>query len=188
MLNKKIVLLMAVMLVMGSMSVFAEESYGAVASFAVESYDLEDMLAYAYQDEMLAQGEYDALLSEFASVRVFENIKKAEEKHITYVEGLYDYHELTLPEFDTEGLTAVPATLEEAYQIGVDAEINNIKMYEAFLEKDLDDYTRTVFTALKDASVNHLNAFERQVSRNTDGVKSGNGRYGSNGKGNGKRK
>ena len=167
MLKNKIALLMVVMVVMGSMSVFADEDYGSVASFNVEDYKLADMLEYAYQDEMLAQGEYDALLKALGSVRVLENIKKAEEKHIVAVEGLYDYHEMTLPDFDTEGLTLVPDTLEEAYKIGVDAEINNIKMYEAFLEKDLDVETQRVFTALKDASVNHLAAFERQVEKST---------------------
>ena len=58
----------------------------------------------------------------------------------------------------------MPATLNEANQIGVDAEINNIAMYEKFLEQELPDDVRTVFEKLKDASENHLAAFEKQVS------------------------
>lgn len=184
MLKRKIVLLMVMMVAMGSMSVFADETYGATASFSVEDYKLEDMLQYAYEDEMLAQGEYEALLEAFGSVRVLDNIKRAEEKHIVAVEGLYDDHQIDLPDFDTEGLTVVPDTLEEAYKIGVEAEINNINMYEIFLEKDLDDETRRVFTALKDASIKHLAAFERQVDRDS-GASRGNG---SKGKGFGRRR
>lgn len=46
----------------------------------------------------------------------------------------------------------VPPTLLAAAQTGVQAEIDNIAMYNLFLSQDLPDDVRSVFTRLRDAS------------------------------------
>jgi len=63
-----------------------------------------------------------------------------------------------------------PATLKEAAKAGVQAEIDNIAMYERFLEQPgLRDprYAAVVdlFSRLKDASKNHLAAFQKQLEK-----------------------
>lgn len=47
----------------------------------------------------------------------------------------------------------------------VQGEIDNITMYENFLSYELPPDVRTVFTQLRNASLNHLAAFERGLAR-----------------------
>ena len=92
-----------------------------------------------------------------------------------------------IPKDNAAPHVVVPATLAEAFKIGVDAEIKNIAMYEAFLRAELPADVRLVFEALKNASQNHLAAFERGTARGTvaagAGFKAGAGN--GNGAGNG---
>ena len=53
--------------------------------------------------------------------------------------------------------------LTESYQAGVNAEVNNIAMYETFLDQNLPDNVRVVFESLMHASENHLRAFQNQL-------------------------
>jgi hypothetical protein len=55
--------------------------------------------------------------------------------------------------------------LKSAFETGVEAEIDNIKMYEKFLTAKLPDDIRDTFERLKKASGNHLRAFQRGLSR-----------------------
>lgn len=59
---------------------------------------------------------------------------------------------------------------KEAFQTGVDAEIANIGMYETFLAHPLlarpeNEALRDLFTRLRDASKNHLQAFRTGLAR-----------------------
>ena len=54
-------------------------------------------------------------------------------------------------------------SLTEAYQAGVNAEVNNIAMYETFLAQELPDNVRAVFESLMRASENHLRAFQNRL-------------------------
>jgi hypothetical protein len=47
----------------------------------------------------------------------------------------------------------------------VQAEIDNIAMYESFLEKELPADVAGLFAELKRASENHLRAFQNNLSR-----------------------
>jgi hypothetical protein len=134
------------------------------------------MLTYAIQDEYLAYAEYDKIIDAYGAQRPFINIIKAEEPHISALEPLFTEYGVTLPENTAADYAAVPATLAEAYQAGVDAEISNTAMYETFLEQDgLPDDVRAVFTALKNASENHLAAFQRSVDRSDGALGAGAG-------------
>ena len=57
-------------------------------------------------------------------------------------------------------LAPVPQTFDEALQAGVDAEIDNIGMYERFLARELPDDIRAAFEHLLTGSRNHLAAFQ----------------------------
>ena len=58
----------------------------------------------------------------------------------------------------------VPSSIQNAFETGIQAEIDNIAMYEAFLENDLPDDVRAVFEELKKGSESHLQAFSRNAS------------------------
>ncbi|MPN01584.1 hypothetical protein SDC9_148794 [bioreactor metagenome] len=97
------------------------------------------------------------------------------------MEPLFEEYGVSIPEKDWESMITVPASIEEAYAAGVDAEEKNIAMYESFLNKDLPDDVKDVFERLMNASDRHLTAFERQV----DGTGCGSGTCDGTGYGNG---
>ena len=138
-----------------------ENDFGAQGALAAQGYTLEAMLEYAIQDEYLARQEYESIMKEYGEINPFANIIKAEEYHIELLTGLYDDYDLTLPEDTAIDYVVVPESVDLTYEIGVQAEIDNIAMYEKFLEQDLPDDVRVVFTELRDASENHLAAFEK---------------------------
>ncbi len=169
--KKTLALLTAALLVTAALTA---EDYGARAAGQDSSFSLEDMLLYAFQDEHLALAEYEAIQETFGTARPYSNIARAEETHIGYVEGLYESLGMEIPSFDASSQITLPSTLQEAAEIGVQAEIENIAMYKMFLTQDLPADVRVVFTDLMESSEKHLVAFERQVDRGAVG--SGRGR------------
>ena len=139
----------------------------------------------------MAEAEYAAIIEAFGVSNPFTNIIKAEVTHQDAVIGLYEARGMEVPEFEADEHVVLPDTLSEIYAIGIQAEINNIAMYDKFLQQDLDDDVRAVFEALRDGSVNHQAAFERASDRTGTGSSSAFGRTSSNGnrgsKGNGRR-
>ena len=127
---------------------------------------LKSMLDKAILDEYNARAEYEALVEEFGSVRPFVNLIQAETSHIRALTNLYTTYGFTVP-VDNGALSAsVPSTLEEAYQIGVDAETANIAIYAQDLKLDLPADVERVFTNLMKASENHLAAFDQALDGN----------------------
>jgi len=141
------------------------------------------MLTYAIQDEELAYAEYAKITDTFGSARPFANILKAEQSHIAALEGLFTANGIALPENTAAGYVTAASSLTDALNAGVQAEQDNIAMYETFLSQPLPDSVKTVFTALKSASEQHLAAFERSLSGGTGnpagkGYGAGGGMYG----------
>lgn len=186
------VAIMSMSLVAGSTTAFAAElpntttvtGWGSSAVSSTGVYSLEQMLTYAIQDEYAAQAEYAAIIKTFNTARPYTNILKAEGTHVDYLEPLFVKYGIKLPADTSASHVVLPKTLNETYAIGVDAEIKNIQMYETFLKQDLPADIKAVFVSLKDASVKHLDAFQRQVdkvsgtsigSSNNNAVGSGNG-------------
>lgn len=143
----------------------SDNSFGAIGAKEDQDLTLEDMLRYALEDERLALAEYEYILKEFDVSRPFSNIIKAEQSHEKAVLYLYDVYGFEIVDFDASSHLVVPDNLEEIYNIGVEAEINNIAMYDKFLTYDLPDDVRRVFESLKKGSISHLEAFERQASK-----------------------
>lgn len=73
---------------------------------------------------------------------------------------------------DAASRVTVPSSLQESDEIGVEAEIRNIEMYESFLKEDLPEDVRIVFENLKRASESHLRAFENASQGNVSGTTS----------------
>jgi hypothetical protein len=141
------------------------EGYGAKGALADQDLSIADMLLYAIQDEYLAHGEYTAIISEFGSQNPYANIVRSEETHIALLKEVFDAYGFEIPADDSEEHLIVPGSLLEAAQTGVQAEIDNIAMYEKFLSYDLPDDIADAFTALKTASESHLLAFQKQVEK-----------------------
>jgi hypothetical protein len=137
----------------------------------VQAISIEDMLVYAMQDEVSAKAEYEALIEEFGSVRPITNILRAELRHIDALTPLLEAYGVDIGDFVPT--TAVPSSLDEAYQIGVDAEIKNIALYQSYLATELPEDVAAVFNRLATASTHHLDAFQRQLDSEGTGSQQG---------------
>ena len=137
----------------------------------VQAISVEDMLVYAMQDEVAAKAEYEALIEEFGSVRPITNILRAELRHIDALTPLLEAYGVDIGDFVPT--TAVPSSLDEAYQIGVDAEIKNIALYQSYLANELPEDVAAVFNRLATASTHHLEAFQRQLDNENTGIQQG---------------
>lgn len=140
-----------------------EPGYGAVGSFENPESELEQMLVYAIQDEYLAKAEYEHLINELDAGTPFTNIIKAEENHISMLVPLFETYGFEVPEDTSADHIISVGSITQALEAGVQAEIDNIAMYENFLETDIPDDVRTIFIQLRDASKSHLTAFERKL-------------------------
>ncbi len=180
---KRILKVLAMTLALAALPVLAlaqetaapmEEAFGSAAVAEGTEYTLEEMLTYALQDEYLAKAEYEVIQEVFGVGNPFANIMQAEVTHQELLLGLFAAYGITVPEDTARDHVVIPATLQETYETGVTAEINNIAMYEAFLAQDnLPQDVRDAFTDLMNASKNHLEAFSRNAEK--DGLGLGNG-------------
>ncbi len=150
-----------------------EDGFGALAALEKDGLTIEQMLVYAIQDEYMARQEYESIMDEFGEQRPFSNIINAEVTHIQWLKELFDKYGYSIPEDTAAQYVVLPASIEEAMEVGVQAEINNIAMYEKFMEEDLPDDIMDVFIELRDASQNHLAAFEKGPRGGGNGAGSG---------------
>ena len=148
-----------------ALTALASDDYGSAAVEDSGTYTLEEMLTYAIQDEYLAYAEYEEIIDTFGAARPFTNIIKAEATHIAELTVLFEAYGYTLPENTAAEHVIVPDDLSDALSAGVQAEINNIAMYDVFLSQTLPDDVRAVFEDLQVASEKHLAAFERGLAR-----------------------
>ncbi len=125
---------------------------------------VQEALDEAINDEYKALSTYEAVIEKFGNVRPFSMIKGAEEQHIASLKAIYDKYGLEVPVNTWSAKVSVPATLQEACQVGVDAEIANAALYKDELLPVVEGYEDivTVFTNLMNASQQkHLPAFDR---------------------------
>jgi hypothetical protein len=141
------------------------EGYGAKGALVDKDMSIVDMLMYAAQDEYLARAEYAAIIEEFNVSRPYTNIMRSEETHLDSLRGIYETYKIEFPTDTSKEQLVIPTSLLEAAKVGVQAEIDNIAMYESFLSYDLPEYIENVFNALMKGSINHLKAFQTQVDK-----------------------
>ena len=165
-LSTKILVLVVALGTAAALISFADSAdFGARGAEGKSGLTIEQMLTYAIQDEYLARAEYELIIGEYGSIRPFTNIMAAEVRHIEWVTELFDAYGYPVPE-DTAGKYVVlPEDLKSSFETGVQAEIDNIAMYETFLKQDLPADVRDLFERLKDASENHLRAFRNNLNR-----------------------
>ncbi|MFD2216163.1 ferritin family protein [Metabacillus endolithicus] len=142
------------------------ENYGAKGALSAPTLTIPDMLTYALQDEYLAQARYDDILGKFGYIRTFARIKEAELRHISALLPLFNRYQLSIPEDVSNLYVTTPQNVKAAYSAGVQGEIDNISMYEKFLSQNIPNDVKVVFSQLRNASLNHLEAFKRGLERN----------------------
>lgn len=140
-------------------SVYTEYSMDTVVE-DLDSYTLEEMLNYAILDEYMAKAEYEAIIETFGEIKPFTNIVLAEQTHIDLLVPLFEAYGFVLPENNAVDSVVIPDSITSALATGVEAEENNIVMYETFLAQDnLPDDVRAAFEYLVAGSEHHLAAF-----------------------------
>ena len=143
----------------------ADLTWGASAALSSQTLTIEDMLLYAIQDEYSAQAEYTYIIANFDVTKPFTNIVNAEATHIEMLTPLFTTYDLILPSDTADDHLIEVESVYEAFETGVYAEIINIAMYNEFLTYDLPDDIEAVFISLRDASMKHLEAFEKNLAK-----------------------
>jgi hypothetical protein len=116
----------------------------------------------AINDEYHARAFYNAVIDKFGEIRPFSNIVHAEARHAERLSQLFNQYGLPIPEDSFAGKVEAPDTIQEACQMGVEAEIANVQMYDKFLNFVQEQDLKAVFTRLQEVSeTRHKVAFER---------------------------
>lgn len=116
----------------------------------------------ALDDEYVAWATYDQVIADFGAAPPFSNIRDAEARHIEALLSLYTLYGLPIPANPWPGKMPRYASLQEACEAGVAAEIANGDMYERLLAATDRPDILTVFRNLQEASQQrHLPAFQR---------------------------
>lgn len=131
--------------------------------------ELIDRLAEALDDEYKSRATYRCVIEKFGPVRPFVNIAQAEHRHVLALVSLFDAYGLPVPGDDWPSRVVAPATLGEACRAAVEAEKDNLAMYDRLLAATPEPDVRRVLTHLQSASRDrHLPAFERCLARRPD--------------------
>lgn len=142
----------------------------------------------ALDDEYRARAAYSAIIERFGPVRPFVNIVVSEDRHAAALERLLHQAGAPIPTDRWSGAITPPASLREAYALGVQAEIDNHAMYGRLRGMTSEPEVLRVFDNLASASQdNHLTAFQRHLDRADAGMEGGAGMGGGRGGGQGRR-
>ena len=164
------VVVAGLLLMLAGVGAFAAgEDFGASGAAGKTGLTTAQMLTYAIQDEYLARAEYYAIMAKYGNARPFSNIVRAEERHVEWLAGLLTKYGIKAPADTAKSLVVAPKDMKTALEAGVQAEIANIAMYDAFLKgaaaAPLAADVRDMFAELKQASENHLSAFRNNLAR-----------------------
>lgn len=126
-----------------------------------------DALRQALDDEYRAEAIYAAVIEKFGEVRPFTNIIQAEQRHSDRAKAQMDRLGIDFePVNPLLGTIAPPESVLAACQQAVEAEVENIALYDRLLPAIEDAQVRETLTALQSASrERHLPAFQRCVAR-----------------------
>jgi hypothetical protein len=123
-------------------------------------------LQQALDDEYQAWATYDQVITDFGTVRPFANIRDSEARHIDALAATFRHYGIALPDNPWPGKVPRFASLREACEAGVLAEVDNAALYERLLAATTRPDILAVFRRLRDASQQrHLPAFQRCAER-----------------------
>ena len=106
----------------------------------------------ALDDEYRAWATYGQVLVDFGDVPPLNHIRDAEALHIEALASLFARHGLALPPNPWPGRVARHASLQQACEAGVAAEIENAQMYGRLLPAVQQPDVRAVLRRLQEAS------------------------------------
>jgi len=138
--------------------------FGADAAKADNQLTMESMLRYAIQDECLARARNLFAIAKFGQQRPFNNILNAEEQNISYLMSLFTKYNMELPIDISWCYVKVTANIIESLEELIQGKIDNIAMYERFLNQYVPSEVNNTFLLLRNASQNHLQSFQRALS------------------------
>ncbi len=127
---------------------------------------LYEVLDTALQDEYRAEATYASALDVYGDLKPFTRIVLAEGRHVSAVSRLIEKRGVPVPDWDAEA-HPIPADFNqlefaEACALGVQAEIDNVAMYDELIAIGLPADVESVFLSLQNASgANHMAAFSR---------------------------
>ncbi len=132
---------------------------------------LDQTLRIACYDEYHAYETYKKIIEKFGPVNPFANIIEAEQNHINATMVFLQKYNVEPPLNDWASKIEIPETLIECCEVGVAAEIDNIKMYDNLLSYTKQADIQDMFFRLQAASFNnHLPAFRHCVSSHYKGT------------------
>ncbi len=141
-----------------------------IAQRVDQNYDepvLHQVLRIAVYDEYHAYEAYRKIIDTFGVGRPFTNIMEAEVKHYSMLIPLLEKYGVPVPIDNWYAKLELPNTILECCEVGVAAEIENIRMYDDLLQY-VGEYpdVQDVLYKLQAASYNnHLPAFRRCVAQ-----------------------
>lgn len=120
-----------------------------------------EALHMALDDEYHALAVYQSVIATFGNVEPFVEIAQSEQKHIDALVNQFNKYGLIVPENPWIGNVPTFDSLQQACQVGVEAEIANADLYTQLFSMTDDARLTRVFTNLSNASLNsHLPQFE----------------------------
>ena len=154
-------------------------------------------LSFMREEERLARDLYQAFSDQYDGARPFSMIVKAEQKHHDTMGSLLTQYGVTdssaglpagdyafdaLDELYNTWYAQGSASIEAAYQVGVDLETRDIADLKEALAAATQDDVKAALERLLSGSENHLAAFERAVDGQVSGAQAGQ-RAGRGGRG-----
>jgi hypothetical protein len=133
---------------------------------ALASAPHQEALLKALDDEYKAKAVYQQVMQDFGQVRPFSNIVKSEQRHIDALLPLLKRYRVEVPANPYLGKVGFYNSIKEACLAGVQAEIDNIALYDEIESMVSQQDILDVFYNLRWASQErHLPAFQRCANR-----------------------
>jgi hypothetical protein len=142
------------------------------------SRDVIDDMKFMVEEEKLARDVYE-YLDETWNLRVFNNIKESEQRHMEKLENLLNTNKITYQLSDKKGVfyneelqkmhndlvEKGSKSINDALEVGKLIEVTDINDLENAIKNTNDAYIKQVYSNLLRASENHLQAFNRQLTK-----------------------
>eukprot|EP01155_Anaeramoeba_flamelloides_P010533 Anaeramoba_flamelloidesa325723_423.p3 GENE.a325723_423~~a325723_423.p3 ORF type:complete len:245 (-),score=34.14 a325723_423:4131-4865(-) len=126
---------------------------------------LNQALRIAVYDEYRAYETYKKILEKFGDTQPFSNIIQAEVNHYQALIPFLEKYQVEIPINDWEEKIQVPNSILEACELGVAAELENIKTYDNLISyvQDYPDVLDMMYQLQAVSYNNHLPAFREHV-------------------------
>lgn len=160
--------------------------FSSVSSSCQNTNNTDLTLSQQEKNEMLLMLEEEKLafdvynfLDEKWNLRVFGNISQSEERHMNAMKGLLQYNNIVFTLNKERGIfknSELQKLYDELISKGQKSKLDALEVGKLIEEKDIEDlqlaikntnneYSINVYTNLLNASYNHLNAFNRNISK-----------------------